>query len=62
VVLFDLYEKIWQFPVAMAPFGVNGGECVILRPVASKEAMTAAPYRLPTTFLQDTVAKLLKVG
>jgi len=36
------YESVWQMPVVLLPL-VNrrGGECVVLRPIRSQEAMTA---------------------
>jgi GMP synthase (glutamine-hydrolysing) len=35
------YETIWQMPVVLLPLvNKNGGECVVLRPIRSQEAMT----------------------
>ena len=36
------YDGVWQMPVVLLPL-VNdrGGECVVLRPIVSQEAMTA---------------------
>ncbi len=41
------YETVWQMPVVLLPL-VNsaGGECVVLRPIASQEAMTARFFPL----------------
>ncbi|MDD5675308.1 MAG: hypothetical protein PHC61_14150, partial [Chitinivibrionales bacterium] len=38
----DEYDAVWQMPVVLLPI-VNelGGECAVLRPVSSQEAMTA---------------------
>ncbi|MBD3242243.1 MAG: glutamine-hydrolyzing GMP synthase [Chitinivibrionales bacterium] len=38
----DQYGDIWQMPVILLPLvNASGRECVVLRPVASREAMTA---------------------
>jgi GMP synthase (glutamine-hydrolysing) len=43
-----LYDAIWQFPVAMLPLGaVPGRETIVLRPVNSRDGMTADFARLP---------------
>jgi GMP synthase (glutamine-hydrolysing) len=41
-------DKIWQFPIILAPFGYQHGESIILRPVESKEAMTVSFAILPS--------------
>ncbi len=46
-----LYDKIWQFPVVLIPWGVEGKSSIVLRPVASQEAMTANFYPLPRIVL-----------
>ena len=51
------YDKVWQMPVVLLPL-VNdrGGECVVLRPIVSQEAMTAR-----FVSLQDqTIAAIVK--
>jgi GMP synthase (glutamine-hydrolysing) len=36
------YDTIWQMPVVLLPLvNARGGECVVLRPIVSQEAMTA---------------------
>jgi len=36
------YDTVWQMPVVLLPLvNEQGGECVVLRPVVSQEAMTA---------------------
>lgn len=51
---YDLYDKIWQFPVALIPVGSSvGGQSVVLRPVDSKEAMTASAYKIPAETLKE---------
>jgi len=55
-----LYEKIWQFPVVLLPFGSSAGnETVVLRPVDSTEAMTAAAFPLPVSFCQAARSRIL---
>ncbi len=58
----NLYEKIWQFPVVLLPLGAKkGGRSIILRPIESTDAMTAAAYRLPKEVLQTMTASILKL-
>lgn len=64
VVLQDgLYEAIWQFPVALLPFGAKiGNESVVLRPVDSQEAMTASAHRIPAASLTRMAQAVLGVN
>jgi GMP synthase (glutamine-hydrolysing) len=50
-----LYHKIWQCPTVMVPIrmGERVGEFVVLRPVRSERAMTATPYPLPPSAMDD---------
>ena len=58
----NLYEKIWQFPVVLLPLGSKkGGHSIILRPIESTDAMTAAAYRLPKDVLQNITNAILKL-
>ena len=55
-------RSIWQCPVAMAPLGLAGQageEVIILRPVDSTEAMTAAFSKVPFA-LCDKIAAAIK--
>ncbi|MEK7201206.1 MAG: hypothetical protein AAB737_01045, partial [Patescibacteria group bacterium] len=55
-----LYDDIWQFPVVLLPLGVEAGQrSIVLRPVASQEAMTADAFHLPSPFLLDVTQRLL---
>jgi GMP synthase (glutamine-hydrolysing) len=57
-----LYDRIWQFPVVLLPMGAaDGGRSIVLRPIESTDAMTAAAYRLPETFLKRVTEKILKI-
>jgi len=65
-----LYSKIWQFPVVLAPVSVsllsagregNTGESIILRPVESREAMTANWARLPEADLNVIAKEIMKI-
>jgi GMP synthase (glutamine-hydrolysing) len=50
-----LYDAIWQMPVAMLPLGTAlGRETIVLRPVNSRDGMTADFARLPA----DVVGEL----
>jgi GMP synthase (glutamine-hydrolysing) len=54
-----LYDAIWQFPVAMIPLGATPGrETIVLRPVNSRDGMTADFARLPGTIVDEVAAAL----
>ncbi|MGB5676130.1 MAG: glutamine-hydrolyzing GMP synthase, partial [Gemmatimonadota bacterium] len=50
-----LYDEIWQCPTVLIPLDLkgDGGELVVVRPVYSKRAMTAAPVELPVALLDE---------
>lgn len=54
-------RRIWQFPVVLAPISLRGGESIILRPVYSKEAMTAEFAKIPWPVVKLIVKKLMKI-
>ncbi len=54
-------RRIWQFPVVLAPISLHGGESIILRPVYSKEAMTAEFAKIPWPVVKLIVKKIMKV-
>ncbi len=57
-----LYDAIWQFPVAMLPLGYQpGGETIILRPVNSRDGMTADFARLPAAVTDEITASLRRL-
>ncbi|MFH1587153.1 MAG: glutamine-hydrolyzing GMP synthase [Candidatus Diapherotrites archaeon] len=52
-----LDDEIWQFPTVLVPVEVNGqGESIVLRPVHSREAMTARFAVLP----REVIAKMVE--
>jgi GMP synthase (glutamine-hydrolysing) len=55
-----LEKEIWQFPVVLVPLGLKG-ESIVLRPVNSKEAMTAEFARLPENVIQEIINELQKI-
>lgn len=56
----DLYERIWQFPVVLLPFGEKpGAQSVVLRPINSQEAMTAEAVLLPEDVLERMTRRIL---
>ncbi|MBU1130920.1 glutamine-hydrolyzing GMP synthase [Patescibacteria group bacterium] len=57
-----LERDIWQFPVVLIPFGVNGKESVVLRPISSLEAMTAKFYPLPDEVLESIISQIEQLG
>jgi GMP synthase (glutamine-hydrolysing) len=57
-----LSAAIWQFPVVLLPCGIHrGGRSIVLRPVTSREAMTAEAFHLPPPFLEEVTRSLLHV-
>lgn len=59
----NLQKKIWQFPVVLLPIEINGkGETIVLRPVESREAMTARFFPLPKKTLKEISVELLKIN
>jgi len=58
----SLYEKIWQFPVVLLPFGVSEGEnSIVLRPIHSTDAMTADAVHLPEEVLKRMTDRITKL-
>ncbi len=58
VKMAGLYDKIWQFPVILLPYGIDGRESLVLRPVESLEAMTAKFYPLPAKVIEKIVKRI----
>jgi len=58
-----LEKAIWQFPTILLPIEVNGTgkESIVLRPVESREAMTARFYKMDEKILKEIVNKLMKL-
>lgn len=56
-----LYHDIWQCPTVMVPirFGDESGELIVIRPVRSQRAMTAAPAVLPDSVLEELRRSIL---
>jgi GMP synthase (glutamine-hydrolysing) len=58
-----LYESIWQFPVVLLPLGTtDGGQSVVLRPVESREAMTARAAVLSMDMLTVLTERILSLS
>jgi GMP synthase (glutamine-hydrolysing) len=54
-----LNDAIWQFPVAMIPLGRGPGrETIVLRPVNSRDGMTADFARLPAPVVDELATSL----
>ena len=56
-----LYDEVWQSPVVLLPWGRQGGESVVLRPITSVDGMTAAVAELPLPGLQALAARLCAI-
>ncbi len=57
----NLYDKIWQFPVVLAPLLIDGKESIILRPVDSIDAMTAEFFRIDFNLLEELKKQLMEL-
>jgi len=57
-----LAEKVWQFPVVLAPISFRAGEAIILRPVNSEDGMTADFARLPTDLVHEMADEIISLG
>ncbi len=58
-----LANVIWQFPVVMLPLQVNAqGEAIVLRPIESREAMTASFFEMPSAVLGEIAGKIMQLG
>ncbi len=55
-----VYDDVWQFPVVMLPVGCN--ESVVLRPVDSKEAMTAEFSKIDMNIVKEMAEKIYALG
>ena len=57
-----LYQKVWQFPVVLAPLSFNGvgQESIILRPIDSIDAMSASVGKLPFDFFSRVTGEILQ--
>ncbi|MCF7861772.1 glutamine-hydrolyzing GMP synthase [Candidatus Woesearchaeota archaeon] len=56
-----LYDEIWQMPVCLIPIGEGTNESIVLRPIVSKEAMTADVFRMPQEVLDRIIDGLSKL-
>jgi GMP synthase (glutamine-hydrolysing) len=58
-----VYDTIWQFPVGLLPLGTSPGrETVVLRPVNSRDGMTADYARLPEGVVEEITRALATLG
>ncbi|HZX20020.1 MAG TPA: glutamine-hydrolyzing GMP synthase [archaeon] len=57
-----MQKEVWQFPVVLLPLNFNSkGEGIVLRPVYSREAMTAKFARLGPGVIEEIVEKVSKI-
>jgi GMP synthase (glutamine-hydrolysing) len=58
-----LYDAIWQFPVGMIPLGsAPGRETIVLRPVNSRDGMTADFAKLPPAVVEEIADALAQLA
>jgi GMP synthase (glutamine-hydrolysing) len=57
----EIYDAIWQCPTVFVPLEIDGRgrELVVVRPIHSERAMTAAPARLPEALLAELRTAIL---
>lgn len=53
------WNDIWQMPVVLIPCGTEGKESVVLRPVQSREAMTANFAKIPYKKIEEIAENIL---
>lgn len=55
-----IYNSIWQFPVVLIPITDKAGrESIVLRPIISKDAMTADFYKMEKDIIKQIKEKIL---
>ena len=56
-------QKVWQFPVILAPFGTeNAPDSVVLRPIDSVDGMTAQSVPMDQDLLERIATELLHIS
>ncbi len=60
----NVYHEIWQCPTCLLPVSIDGRgrELVVVRPVHSERAMTAAPAPLPEALIAELRAGILSLA
>ena len=58
---YDTQKRIWQCPVVMLPLKRNGESAIAIRPVESRDGMTAQYAKLPQAVLERLTAAVLNV-
>lgn len=53
---------VWQFPVVLIPLSFEGGESIVLRPVGSRDGMTANFVIPPHEILDGIVTRVMAIG
>jgi len=56
-----VYNKLWQCPVILIPFGHKHRSSIVLRPFASREAMTGEAYLLPPSLINTITTKIKRL-
>ncbi len=58
-----MYDEIWQFPTVLLPLSLNNedGECIVLRPIQSEEAMTANFYPMKLEWLEELTDSFIEM-
>lgn len=56
-----VYNKLWQCPIILLPFGHRHRSSLVLRPFTSRDAMTGEAYLLPSTLINIIASKIKKL-
>jgi len=57
-----LTSSVWQFPTVLIPVSFEGGESIVLRPINSKDGMTANFAHLPVKVLRKIANRICKLS
>ena len=60
---FGLSDEIFQMPTVLLPLSSDGGnESIVLRPLASKDVMTARFAEIPLDQAQQIAGRIMALG
>lgn len=57
-----LVDRVWQFPVVLLPLWFGEGETIVLRPIESRDGMTANFTLLPISTAKTICQRLLEIN
>jgi GMP synthase (glutamine-hydrolysing) len=57
-----LVDQVWQFPVVLLPLWFGDGETIVLRPIESRDGMTANFANLPISVMETICQRILEIN